>query len=58
MGFDSVKVFRKPVVAVIPTGDELVSHKKAGEVPPSGTVLETNGLMAALYVEKWGGIPR
>lgn len=58
MGFDSVKVFRKPVVAVIPTGDELVSRKKAGEVPPSGTVLETNGLMAALYVEKWGGIPR
>lgn len=58
IGLDKIKVFRKPVVAVIPTGDELVSREKAGEVPPSGMVLETNGLMAALYVEKWGGIPR
>jgi molybdopterin molybdotransferase len=58
MGLDRVKVFRKPVVAVIPTGDELVSREKAGEVPPPGMVLETNGLMTALYVEKWGGISR
>lgn len=57
IGLDRVKVFKKPVVAVIPTGDELVSREKAGEVPPPGMVLETNGLMAALYVEKWGGIP-
>lgn len=58
LGISCVKVFKKPVVAVIPTGDELVSRKKAGEVPPPGMVLETNGLMAALYVEKWGGVPR
>ncbi|HII79334.1 MAG TPA: molybdopterin molybdenumtransferase MoeA, partial [Methanosarcina sp.] len=57
IGMERVKVFRKPVVAVIPTGDELVSREKAGEVPPPGMVFETNGLMAALYVEKWGGIP-
>ncbi|WP_410507794.1 molybdopterin molybdotransferase MoeA [Methanosarcina hadiensis] len=58
LGLDRVKVFRKPVVAVIPTGDELVSRDRAGDVPPPGMVLETNGLMASLYVEKWGGIPR
>jgi molybdopterin molybdotransferase len=58
MGLDRVKVFRKPVVVVIPTGDELISREKAGDVPPPGTVLETNGLMAALYVDKWGGTPR
>ena len=58
LGLDRVSVFRKPVVAVIPTGDELVSREKADEVPPPGMVLETNGLMAALYVERWGGIPR
>lgn len=58
MGLDRVKVFLKPVVAVIPTGDELVSREKAGEVPPPGMVLETNGLMTVLYVEKWGGTPR
>ncbi len=58
LGFDTVEVFQKPVIAVIPTGDELVSRKKSRDVPPPGMVLETNGLMAALYVEKWGGIPR
>ncbi|HEY3361441.1 MAG TPA: gephyrin-like molybdotransferase Glp [Methanosarcina sp.] len=58
IGFDKVKVFKKPVVAVIPTGDELISRKKSMDVPPQGMVLETNGLMSALYVEKWGGVPR
>jgi molybdopterin molybdotransferase len=58
LGFDKVEVFKKPVIAVIPTGDELVSRIKSRDVPPPGMVLETNGLMAALYVEKWGGIPR
>lgn len=58
LGFDRVKVFKKPVVAVIPTGDELVSRKKCVDVPPPGKMIETNGLMSALYVKKWGGIPR
>jgi molybdopterin molybdotransferase len=58
LGFDRVKVFKKPVVIVIPTGDALVSRKKSRDVPPTGIVLETNGLMSALYVKKWGGIPR
>ncbi|AKB30277.1 Molybdopterin biosynthesis MoeA protein [Methanosarcina siciliae T4/M] len=58
LGLERIKVFRKPVVAVIPTGDELISRGKAGEVPPPGMVLETNGLMTILYVEKWGGISR
>jgi molybdopterin molybdotransferase len=58
LGLDKVRVFRKPVVAVIPTGDELVSRRKSGDVPTPGMVLETNGLMASLYVDKWGGTPR
>jgi molybdopterin molybdotransferase len=58
LGFDKVTVFQKPTIVVVPTGDELVSRKKSRDVPPPGMVLETNGLMAALYVEKWGGIPR
>jgi molybdopterin molybdotransferase len=58
IGLSDVKVFKKPVVAVIPTGDELVSRKRAGDIPPQGMVLETNGLMASLYVTKWGGTPR
>lgn len=58
IGFNRVKVFKKPLIAVIPTGDELVSRKDNRDVPPPGKVLETNGLMSALYVEKWGGVPR
>lgn len=58
IGFERVKVYQKPVVAIIPTGNELVSREKTGNIPPSGMVLETNGLMVSLYVEKWGGIPR
>jgi molybdopterin molybdotransferase len=58
LGLDRVEVFKKPVVAIIPTGDELVSRKKSMDVPPPGKVLETNGLMSALYVKKWGAIPR
>jgi molybdopterin molybdotransferase len=58
IGFNRVKVFKKPLIAVIPTGDELVSRKDNRDVPPPGKVLETNGLMSALYVEKWGGAPR
>ena len=58
LGLDQVKAFRKPVIAVIPTGDELISRRNAAEILSPGQILETNGLMASLYVEKWGGIPR
>lgn len=58
LGLDRVKVFNKPVLAVIPTGDELISRQEKRDVPPPGMVLETNGLMSSLYVQKWGGVPR
>ena len=57
LGLSEVEVYRKPVVAVIPTGDEVVP-RTTSEIPPPGKVLETNGLMVGLYVEKWGGKAR
>jgi len=52
LGIRSLKVFRKPLVAIIPTGEELIPRNekdlKAGEV------YETNGLMASMYMKKWG----
>jgi len=57
LGFSEVEVYKKPVVAVIPTGDEVVPRTTT-EIPPPGKVLETNGLMVGLYVEKWGGKAR
>ncbi|MGP8319574.1 MAG: molybdopterin molybdotransferase MoeA [Methanosarcinaceae archaeon] len=57
LGIAKVEVYRKPVVAVIPTGDEVVP-RTTSEVPLPGKVLETNGLMVGLYVDKWGGKAR
>jgi molybdopterin molybdotransferase len=56
LGIRQIKVLRKPVVAIIPTGEELVPRSKR-ELSP-GVVYETNGLMSALYARKWGSIPR
>ncbi|MBU4491298.1 MAG: molybdopterin molybdotransferase MoeA [Euryarchaeota archaeon] len=56
LGIKDIKVFRKPHVAIIPTGEELVSREKS-EIK-EGEVYETNGLMALLYIRKWGGAPR
>ncbi len=55
LGIKTIKVFRKPVVAIIPTGEELVSRGE--REPKEGEVYETNGLMASLYIRKWGGVP-
>jgi molybdopterin molybdotransferase len=55
LGIKDISVFRKPLVAVIPTGEELVPR---GKEIKEGEVYETNGLMASLYVRKWGGDAR
>lgn len=53
LGIKKITVFRKPAVAIIPTGEELVSREKSHL--KEGEVYETNGLMASLYIKKWGG---
>ncbi len=53
-GIDEIDVFRKPVVKVVPTGDELVTSK---ELLKPGKVIESNGLMVSAYITEWGGIP-
>jgi molybdopterin molybdotransferase len=56
LGINNIKVARKPLVAIIPTGEELVP--RGNRELKEGEVYETNGLMASLYARKWGGIPR
>ena len=55
LGIKNIKVFRKPLVAIIPTGEEIVSREKS-EIK-EGEVYETNGLMAQLYIRRWNGAP-
>ncbi len=53
-GHTSVSVRRKPKVAIIPTGTELVPA--GAEVKP-GDIIEYNSLVLAAQVESWGGAP-
>ena len=51
-GVTRVPVRRRPTVAVIPTGSELVA---AGSVAAAGEIVEFNSIMLAGLVEDWGG---
>jgi putative molybdopterin biosynthesis protein len=67
-GVRTVKVWRRPVVTFIPTGDEVVSPLADRSAPalggspmPSGVfrprpgqIIETNGTVARLALESWG----
>jgi molybdopterin molybdotransferase len=49
-GVERVECFRRPEIAVVPTGEELVQAD-----PDPGEVIETNGLTVSALVERWGG---
>lgn len=55
LGLREVIVYALPRVAIIPTGGELVARGVCARPLKPGEAYETNGLMARLYVEKWGG---
>lgn len=55
LGIREVIVYALPRVAIIPTGGELVARGVCARPLKPGEAYETNGLMARLYVEKWGG---
>jgi len=53
-GHSTVSVWRKPRVAILPTGTELVP---VGSEPKAGDILEYNSLVLAAQVQQWGGLP-
>ena len=62
-GHRFVAVYRRPRVAIIPTGSELVSLEAADEAQDDnaspvapGQIIEYNSLVLAAQVENWGGI--
>ena len=58
-GVSSLRVWKRPEVAIIPTGSELVSHKdaeKMGEMMP-GRIIEYNSLVIGALVRECGGSP-
>ncbi len=56
-GVTRVAVRRRPVVTIIPTGDEIVSPLACPN-PAPGQILETNGTVARLTLETWGAVAR
>jgi putative molybdopterin biosynthesis protein len=57
-GHATVSVRRRPRVAIIPTGTELVTVEQAalGGLK-SGDIIEYNSLVLAAQVREWGGVP-
>jgi putative molybdopterin biosynthesis protein len=53
-GIMSVKVKKKPIIAIIPTGDEIV---EPCDSPEQGTIIDSNSYMLAAMVSEWGGEP-
>ncbi len=54
-GHTTVTVYRRPRVAVIPTGSELVPLKSGD--PAAGQIIEYNSIVLAAQVAEWGGLP-
>ena len=52
-GHDRIKVARRPWVAILPTGSELVP---IGQAVNPGDIIETNSLVLAAQVIGWGGV--
>ena len=55
----SVKVYKRPLVAIIPTGSELVHYKDLKETQPlkENEIIEYNSMILAGLVRESGGIP-
>ncbi len=54
MGLTEVRVYKRPRVMIIPTGEEIVPR---GIEPRPGEMNESNGVMNYLYIQRYGGIP-
>lgn len=56
-GHATVNVYRRPRVAIIPTGSELVEVETAADdrISP-GQIIEYNSIVLAAQIESWGGI--
>ena len=50
----AVPVVKKPIVSIIPTGNELV---QADEDLSSGRIIEFNGTVFSGFIKEWGGEP-
>jgi molybdopterin molybdotransferase len=55
LGYSRVKVIRRPIVAVLSTGNELV---EVSQSLPEGKIYDSNAYSIASLVKRYGGIPK
>ena len=55
LGKETIRVIRRPVIAILATGDELI---ELGQPLPTGKIYNSNSFSAAAQVLRYGGIPR
>lgn len=55
LGKETTRVIRRPLVAIIATGDELVA---LGQTLPEGKIYNSNSFSVAAQVLRYGGIPQ
>ncbi len=55
LGRATAKVIRRPVVAVLSTGDEIV---EAGQPRPEAKIYDANAFSVGALVRRYGGVPR
>ena len=55
LGFDTVSVVRRPVVAILSTGDELLNP---GDEYDEGKIYDANSYSVAASVRRYGGVPK
>jgi len=55
LGMSEVNVYRRPVVAILSTGDEIT---EPGRPLEAGHIYDANGYSVAALVRKFGGVPR
>ena len=55
LGFDTVNAVRRPVVAILSTGDELLNP---GDGYETGKIYDSNSYSVAASVRRYGGVPK
>ncbi len=55
LGKETARVIRRPLVAILATGDELVT---LGKPPPQGKIYNSNSFGIAAQVLRYGGLPK
>lgn len=56
-GIKEIEVLKKPSIAILPTGNEVVDIFKEKNLSTEGKVIDSNSYMFSAMIQEWGGNP-